>query len=87
VTVIRTYRSNGGDLEARIKAALSAFWAEFKQKPQAIILPISEAEVGRELLEKLSPGSGIKARKNGGVLIGEVWLQVPVQVPEGEQKP
>lgn len=81
---IRTYRGVA-DLESRIKTALSLFWAEFKRQPGAIILPTSEAEAGRELVARLSPSSKVEVRGSGGVLIPEVWLQVPERKQNGAE--
>jgi len=71
-----TFTRNGDpDLQAQIKRAVTAYYGERQRLPLAIYVNPSEAAQARQALDalelKLPVGEDI-----GGVLAGEVWLQV-----------
>lgn len=76
MTTYLTYRNGGGDLESRVKAALTNFWQTRHERPAAVVFHKAEAQESRALIKRLSPGSDVAVRSCGGCLVGEVWLEI-----------
>ena len=70
-----TYRDGTGKVEARIKAAVQAFYSDRQRLPASIVVNKSELDAARAAAEALALRLPVKGM--GGCLCGETWLQLP----------
>jgi len=80
-TIYLTYRDGAGEVEARIKAAVTSFYRTRGRLPDSIVVNPTELEAARAAIEVLALNTPIESV--GGCLVPEVWLAVFVEEEAG----
>lgn len=70
-----TYRNGNGDLGERIEAAVAHFYQAHGELPATLTVHTTEVNAATTALQVLK--LTVPVTGSGGVLVGEVWLQLP----------